>query len=1120
MLKRFALLFAALVLLTACGDATEGEATCAQDCTQLPNPVCDGSVQVSALGAGQCVNGICQWVPIRTECPFGCADGACGAAPLDPCDGVTCDAPPEPACNATIAVVSDASGTCADGVCTYGTTETDCATAGQVCDAGACRAPLPCDGVTCDAPPAAFCDGRTAVTYPTAGICDGGSCNYQEVRTACAGANDCIDGACVPVDRCSDVTCESAPAPFCRGSVATTYDATGSCEAATGTCRYNANETDCSSTGLRCVAGTCQIPPGDPCAGVVCNAPIGASCDGSTANTFDGTCNPRTRACEYSTPIAIDCAADGLECVAGRCVPPDLCAGVTCDRPPVATCEGSVSVVSTLPGLCTDGTCGYSVVRTNCAARGFICQEGFCTDPAACIGVSCDAPPAPVCVGERAVAFGSAGTCRDGECFYPETSEDCAAFGGTCVAGACDYSGSCNVSECITPPFSFCDGDTAVRYPSNGSCVRGACGYAETRVDCAALGSSCVDAACINIDLCEGVTCNTPPDDRCVGNTLRSFGDGVCNPGTGVCEYAPLSTDCAANSATCVGTACIPNDLCAGVTCNEPPASVCAGGSAISYALPGTCVAGDCFYAEAIEDCSLGGGICLAGVCESINPCLGVTCATPPDSTCVGDTAVVYGATGLCLAGDCNYQRTETDCAASGGVCSDAACQSVDRCAGVSCDTPPAGVCESGSIARLYNGVGTCNEATGACEYATGILDCSDNGEACVDGACLPADPCTGVVCAPFDAPFCSGDQAVSVGEGLCVDGGCDYELALSYEDCTLSGKVCSAGRCELPVATVVAGELVITEVSFSGSTAGAWFEVKNISGRDLDLRGLTIRSGTQSLFIGAAQPVAAGDYGVLAGDTALVGDVVPTFTSAAFPSISASGSLALLNGASVVAEMNFGGGVTSDVGASSQLEPRSYLSAPTTPSNWCLSTDSYATEVFGTPGFVNTPCASNVTAFAEITEIMLLPAEDPDFAYQWFEIRNRTASDVDLTGLQIVVGGVVAAQLGEGNLLPASALLVFGTTLGAAGGNIDILYGTAATAANPGSIELRLAGVTVDLVSWDGAWPVTASASMQVSNAASSNDSRANWCVSTSRYDATPNLGTPGNLNGTCTPP
>ena len=93
MLKRLALLCSALFLLTACGDEGESTVTCAEDCTRIPDPVCDGSVQVSALGGGQCVEGTCQWVPLRTDCAFGCEAGACSAPPVDPCDGVTCNAP-------------------------------------------------------------------------------------------------------------------------------------------------------------------------------------------------------------------------------------------------------------------------------------------------------------------------------------------------------------------------------------------------------------------------------------------------------------------------------------------------------------------------------------------------------------------------------------------------------------------------------------------------------------------------------------------------------------------------------------------------------------------------------------------------------------------------------------------------------------------------------------------------------------------------------------------------------------------------------------------------------------------------------------------------------------------
>ena len=308
----------------------------------------------------------------------------------------------------------------------------------------------------------------------------------------------------------------------------------------------------------------------------------------------------------------------------------------------------------------------------------------------------------------------------------------------------------------------------------------------------------------------------------------------------------------------------------------------------------------------------------------------------------------------------------------------------------------------------------------------------------------------------------------------------------------------------------------LITEASFTGSTGGAWFEVKNITARTLDLRGLTIRAGAQTLFIGTAEPIGPGDYGVLASTTATIGDIVPTIVSDAFPDLARGESIALLAGSTPVAGIIFERIATS-LEASTQLEPRSYRTAPTAPASWCLATESFDIGLVATPGFLNSPCPASVTAFAEITEIMLLPTEEPDSNFQWFEVRNRTSADVDLTGLQIVINGAVAAQLGEGNLLPANGLIVFGTTSGAAGGLVNILYGSGTTALTPGSLELRMAGVTIDNVSWTGSWPVAAGASMQVSNSVASNDSVLSWCLSTARYDATANLGTPGALNGVC---
>ena len=60
----------------------------------------------------------------------------------DPCDGVTCNTPPADECVVDTARAYDASGTCVLGVCEYGFTDTDCTLASQVCSVGACQDPV------------------------------------------------------------------------------------------------------------------------------------------------------------------------------------------------------------------------------------------------------------------------------------------------------------------------------------------------------------------------------------------------------------------------------------------------------------------------------------------------------------------------------------------------------------------------------------------------------------------------------------------------------------------------------------------------------------------------------------------------------------------------------------------------------------------------------------------------------------------------------------------------------------------------------------------------------------------------------------------------------------------
>src|SRR5262249_35422999 len=95
-------------------------------CNSPPGAVCSAANTLRTFAsAGTCANGSCSYAPTDTACAFGCANAACQS---DPCAGVACNSPP-----ATFCVDADtlrryaATGTCAQGLCSYAPTDTVCA---------------------------------------------------------------------------------------------------------------------------------------------------------------------------------------------------------------------------------------------------------------------------------------------------------------------------------------------------------------------------------------------------------------------------------------------------------------------------------------------------------------------------------------------------------------------------------------------------------------------------------------------------------------------------------------------------------------------------------------------------------------------------------------------------------------------------------------------------------------------------------------------------------------------------------------------------------------------------------------------------------------------------------
>ncbi|MBX3247521.1 MAG: hypothetical protein KF901_10095 [Myxococcales bacterium] len=167
------------------------------------------------------------------------------------------------------------------------------------------------------------------------------------------------------------------------------------------------------------------------------------------------------------------------------------------------------------------------------------------------------------------------------------------------------------------------------------------------------------------------------------------------------------------------------------------------------------------------------------------------TCAAP----CDAPPGPCFEATGLCVAGTCEYAERAGSCddgnpCTTGDMCVEGGCVGTP----VVCDAPP-GAC--------FEAAGVC--VAGACEYGERAGSCDDGnpcttGDVCVEGGCVG----TPVVC---DAPPGSCFEAA----GVCVAGACEYaERAGSCDDgdaCTVEDMCVEGGcvgtplRCDTPPA-------------------------------------------------------------------------------------------------------------------------------------------------------------------------------------------------------------------------------------------------------------------------------------------------------------------------------
>lgn len=133
----------------------------------------------------------------------------------------------------------------------------------------------------------------------------------------------------------------------------------------------------------------------------------------------------------------------------------DPCENVSCQTPPSA-CYSPV-------GMCQNGVCMYA------PTNGAPCNDADpCTTSDTCLAgtcagspVTCNQPPAPVCIGPTTLRTYSNGSCEQGECKY--MTSDMA-----CDAGC--QNGACSVCDQLELPLGIQGNDPTLSHGCGGAC--------------------------------------------------------------------------------------------------------------------------------------------------------------------------------------------------------------------------------------------------------------------------------------------------------------------------------------------------------------------------------------------------------------------------------------------------------------------------------------------------------------------------------------------------------------------------------------------------------------------------------------------------------------------------
>jgi len=221
------------------------------------------------------------------------------------------------------------------------------------------------------------------------------------------------------------------------------------------------------------------------------------------------------------------------------------------------------------------------------------------------------------------------------------------------------------------------------------------------------------------------------------------------------------------------------SDSCDDTVCDSPPANGCEGPDQFrAYDTIGSCTRGECDYHSQLIDCS-----CQSDACAT-DPCLGVTCDSPPKPHCKGAHAQTsYASTGTCVQGSCSYPSSDDAC--GGNESCGAAVGACTTCKADSSCGPTCAACGAGTP--------KCKDL-GASSVCVACLMDKDCGAAKCDGnRCVPAS-CVGLpaTCGPQgNSDCCLSTQVV----GGTFNRGNDANYPATVSDFRLDNYEITVGR-------------------------------------------------------------------------------------------------------------------------------------------------------------------------------------------------------------------------------------------------------------------------------------------------------------------------------------